>query len=170
MYTWSPVHPYSYVTRGMNSVAVYRTRTHGVTIGSGSNQNSFPSMQPPCSHFTSYKKLLLESTVFFLKFYNNTWLHGPAASGASVDPTSQVSPFMLVSPTAAGNQNVRFLGSPQWHNVHTKLQPTPRSGSRVESCGQTTEQTDGQTWAALYALISFSDAARGPRGDWSPPP
>jgi hypothetical protein len=53
-------------------------------------------MQPPGCYFTLYKELF-SKVLYFLKIH--TSLHGPIASGASVNPTSQVcSSAMLVLP------------------------------------------------------------------------
>jgi hypothetical protein len=118
-------------------VVAYCTRTHGV---SGSNHDEvkicFSFLQPPYCYFTLYEELF-SKVLYFPKIYNHTSLCGPTASGASVDPTSQVClPAMLVLPVVK-YLKVRFYGSPHWHNVHTKFHPNPSRGSRVESCGQT---------------------------------
>jgi hypothetical protein len=79
--------------------------------------------------------------LYFSKIYNHTSLYDPIASGASDDPTSQVcSSAMLVLPIVV-HLKVRFYGSPQWHNVHTKFHLNSSSGSRVESCGRTDRHT-----------------------------
>jgi hypothetical protein len=58
----------------------------------------------PCSRhvFTlHYTKNYYTKVLYFLKIYNHTSLYGPIASGASVDPTSQVCwSAMLVLPIA----------------------------------------------------------------------
>jgi hypothetical protein len=57
-------------------------------------------MQPPCSYFTLHKELFTK-VLYFPKNYYHTSLHGTVATGACVDPTSQLcSPVMLVLPIA----------------------------------------------------------------------
>jgi hypothetical protein len=83
--------------------------------------------------FHSASMLLLKNyytkVLYFPKIHAS--LYGPIASGASVDPTSQVcSSAMLVFPIVE-NLKVRFYSSTQWHNVRTKFYPNLSSASRV---------------------------------------
>jgi hypothetical protein len=81
-------------------MVTYWTRKHGVT-GSSPGEVKFFFL----SH--SHHVVILHCTknyytkvLYFLKIYNQTLLYGPIASGASVDPISQVcSSAMLVLPT-----------------------------------------------------------------------
>jgi hypothetical protein len=66
-----------------------------------------------------YPKNCYTKAFYFPKIFYHTSLYGPIASGASVDPTSQVCwPAMLVL-TIVGNFKVRFQVSPQLRKVHT---------------------------------------------------
>jgi hypothetical protein len=130
-------------------VVAHWTRTHGVMGSYSSKIVSF--FQQVRFYFKSYKELLFPKFCIFRKsmtihhcmapdfpkIYVHTSLYGPIASGASVDPTSQVCFSTMLLLPIVGNLKVRFYGSPQWHSVHSKFHPNPSSGSRVESWGQT---------------------------------
>jgi hypothetical protein len=79
----------------------------------------------------SYSKLQHSNLNIYhnLNFFNRNWFRN----------------FVI---TIVEYSKVRFWGSHQWHNTHTKFHPNPSSGSRFESCGQ----TDGQTWPAHNAF------------------
>jgi hypothetical protein len=86
-------------------------------LASWSIQNIFFSfLQRPC-YFNSLKKL--QKFCIFPKIYKHTSLYSPTASGASVDPTSQVcSPAMFVLPIV-GNWYQDFMA------VYNGIRPIP---------------------------------------------
>jgi hypothetical protein len=88
--------------------------------------------------------------LYLLKFCNRTSLYVTAASGASVDPTSQVCSSAILALPIAEDFEIWFCVSPQWHKFHTKFHLNSSICSSVESC----RRTDGYTWPAVYAFIS----------------
>jgi hypothetical protein len=63
-------------------------------------------MQPPCCYII--QTITIPKFCICVKIYNHTSLYDPTATGASVNPTSQVcSHAMLVLPIV-GNCEVRF--------------------------------------------------------------
>jgi hypothetical protein len=75
--------------------------------------------------------------LYLPKFCNRTSLYVPAASGASVDPTSQVCSSAILALPIAEDCKIWFCVSPQWHNFHTKLHLNSSRSSSVESCRRT---------------------------------
>jgi hypothetical protein len=123
-------------------MVAYWTRTQGVIGRILVKSNIFFFHAATMLLFYIVQRIIIQIFCIFPKIFYHTSPYGPIASGASVDPTSQFcSSAMSILPIAE-SLKVRFYGSPQWNNVHTKFHPNPPSGSRVESCGQTDGQTD----------------------------
>jgi hypothetical protein len=113
-----------------------------------------------------YTKNYLSEVSYFPRMYNRTSSCGPTASGANVDPTSQVcSPAMLVLPIV-DNCKLRFQVSPQWHNVHTKFHPNPSSGSPVESRGQRDRRTDMTSPTCVHFMHIMQRTRKNGRLIW----
>jgi hypothetical protein len=84
------------------------------------------------------------TTPQFCIFWKSITIHHlycPTASGASVNPKSQVhSSTTLVLPLV-GNLKARFLGRLQWNNVHTKFYRNLSSNSWDKLCSRQTDMT-----------------------------
>jgi hypothetical protein len=143
------VNQYEYVPRRVTSVVAYWTLMLGVMRSKPDQvKHSFPcSSHVVILHYT---KNLHSKVLYFMKNYNLTSLYGPNASGASVNPTSQVFSSAMLVLLIVGSWIVRFKGRFQWHDVHTKFHPNPSSGSRVESCGRT-DRHDQPYMRSFYA-------------------
>jgi hypothetical protein len=108
-----------------------------------------------CSnHFVllHYTKNYYTKMFNFLKIYDYTSLYGTVMCGIIVNSTSQICLSAMFLLPIVGNWS-KIKGSSLWHIFRTKFHPVPSSSSWIESCGQ----TDGQTWLALYALISCKE-------------
>jgi hypothetical protein len=95
----SSVNQYSFSVRRVSFVVAYWTRTRG---DPGSNPGSVGIFFLSCSRHVvilDYPKNYFSKILYFLKIFYQTSLFVPVASGASVDPTSQVcSSVVLVLP------------------------------------------------------------------------
>jgi hypothetical protein len=96
----SNVNKYKYVTERAGCMVGYWTPPHEVMGLNPSQVETFSFLS--CSRHAvilHYTKNYCTKVLYFPKIYNHTLLNGPIASGASVDPTSQVcSSAMLILP------------------------------------------------------------------------
>jgi hypothetical protein len=76
-----------------------RTGTHRIMVKSKYFYLSY-SLHVAILH---YAKNYFSKVLYFPKIYNHTSLHGPIASGATVDPTSQVCSSTMLVLTIAGS-------------------------------------------------------------------
>jgi hypothetical protein len=101
----------------------------------GSKLGKVKLLFPVAAMFLFY---VVQSFVF-QKIYCLTSLYGPIASGASVDPTSQVCSSAMSVCRLYETENYDFRVALNG-NVHTKFHSNPPSSSRVESCWQKDRQ------------------------------
>lgn len=114
--------------------------------------------------FASYSRHVVTNTIqrttmpqlyTLSKIFYHTSFYRPTASGANVDPTSEVSSSAMLVLIIAGNKKVLFYGRPPWK---TSIQNWIQIRPRIQELNFTDRQTDRV--ATICAFISCKESVK----------